>query len=120
MRRLLSIGLALAAALWTQGCGNGGSQYSGVVTSPSGDLEVVRGQASGISWEVRGRGDESQQQSSGERIEASAGNNTLVIEVDGLKVTANGQRYGTLQPGDSILLDENGWVSVNGQKRSPQ
>jgi hypothetical protein len=44
------------------------------------------------------------------------GKNTL--RVQGGHVTANGKDYGPVKAGDSALLDADGTLTVNGEKRS--
>jgi hypothetical protein len=43
----------------------------------------------------------------------------LEYVVDHLKLTVNGKKYGTLKPGDEVLI-ENGKVRVNGAERSAE
>jgi hypothetical protein len=47
--------------------------------------------------------------------EFTAGKNKL--RVQGGRVTANGKEYGPVKSGDSVLLDTDGTVSINGEKR---
>jgi hypothetical protein len=47
--------------------------------------------------------------------EFTAGKNKLRIQ--GGKVIANGKEYGPVKSGDSVLLDADGIVSINDQKR---
>jgi hypothetical protein len=51
-------------------------------------------------------------------IEATAGGNRLVIKDELL--TANGKSYGRLKAGDRVLLDKDGTVYVNSEKRQPE
>ncbi|HWY86550.1 MAG TPA: hypothetical protein VNX28_07495 [Gemmataceae bacterium] len=69
------------------------------------------------SYEVRGE-EGSVTLGTGEVINANAGKNRLGI--NGGRVTANGKSYGLLKNGDGVLLDRDGQLSVNGQKRQPE
>jgi hypothetical protein len=69
------------------------------------------------SYEVRGE-EGSVTLGTGEVINANAGKNRLGI--NGGRVTANGKSYGSLKNGDGVLLDRDGQLSVNGQKRQPE
>jgi hypothetical protein len=69
------------------------------------------------SYEVRGE-EGNVALGTGEVINANAGKNRLGI--NGGRVTANGKSYGSLKNGDSVLLDRDGQLSVNGQNRQPE
>jgi hypothetical protein len=71
--------------------------------------------ADGVSCEVRGHGGSSSSVLGEGYREFTAGKNKLRIE--GGKVIANGKEFGSVKSGDSILLDDDGTVSINGQKR---
>jgi hypothetical protein len=51
-------------------------------------------------------------------ILVTEGTNTLTV--NGGHLTVNGESYGLLQDGDSIQVDENGQVTVNGTPRWPE
>jgi hypothetical protein len=73
----------------------------------------VKGTADGVSLEVRGEGASSDVVVDGVH-EFTAGKNKLRIQ--GRHVIANGKDYGPVNAGDSVLLDADGAVSINGQK----
>jgi hypothetical protein len=68
-----------------------------------------------VSYEVRGQGDSKSFVAEGAR-EFTAGKNKLRVESG--RVIANGKDYGSVKPGDSVLLDEGGTLTVNGEKRA--
>jgi hypothetical protein len=70
----------------------------------------------GVSYEVRGRGDSTSSASPSGPGQLTAGKNTLRVEGD--RVIANGKDYGPVKAGDSVLLDEDGTLTVNGEKRA--
>jgi hypothetical protein len=71
----------------------------------------------GYLYEVRGE-DGSSNKGMAEQLDVTAGKNRLQIK-DG-KVTANGKAYGAIKRGDSVLLDRDGKLSVNGEQRSSE
>ena len=71
---------------------------------------------SGITLEVRGEGSVSMRQELGEGGTSSAGKNKL--EIRGGRLIANGKDGGPLKSGDSVLLDMEGRLFVNGQERT--
>jgi hypothetical protein len=70
----------------------------------------------GVSYEVRGRGDSSASALANGPGRLTAGQNTLRVE--GGRVLANGKDYGPVKAGDSVLLDEDGTLTVNGERRA--
>jgi hypothetical protein len=76
----------------------------------------AKGTVDGVSCEVRGDADggSSSFVSEGYR-EFTAGRNKLRVQ-DG-RITANGKEYGSVKSGDTVLLDVDGTVTVNGAKR---
>ncbi len=42
------------------------------------------------------------------------------FEFDGKNISFNGKKYGVVQAGDRVVLDESGKVTVNGQERAAQ
>src|SRR5947209_7615045 len=72
----------------------------------------AKGTAEGVSCEVRGQGDSSSFAGQ-DYHEFTAGKNKL--RVQGGRVTANGKEYGSVKSGDSVLLDTDGTVSINGE-----
>ena len=68
-------------------------------------------------YEVRGD-DGSSNTGMAEELDVTAGKNRLVIR--GSLVTANGKSYGSVKNGDSVLLDKDGKLTVNGELRSPE
>jgi hypothetical protein len=79
------------------------------------DASGVKDTVNGVSYEVRGRGGNSLAQNVEGYRELIAGSNTLRVK-DG-HITANGKDAGEVKQGDSVLLDVDGAVTVNGQKR---
>lgn len=73
------------------------------------------GSVDGVSYEVRGRSGEARSQDGPGYREFIAGPNTL--RVTGAHITANGKDAGEVKKGDSVLLDADGLLTVNGQKR---
>jgi hypothetical protein len=71
----------------------------------------------GYQYEVKGE-DGSSNKGMAEELDVTAGKNRLQIK-DG-KVTANGKAFGSVKRGDSVLLDRDGKLSVNGEQRSPE
>jgi hypothetical protein len=69
------------------------------------------------SYEIRGA-DGSTQRGVASEFHAMAGKASL--EVRGGRVIANGKDYGPVRDGDSILLDRDGQLSVNGEPRQPR
>jgi hypothetical protein len=69
----------------------------------------------GVSYEVRGQGDSKSLVAEGAR-EFTAGKNRLRVE--GGRVIVNGKDYGPVKAGDSVLLDADGTLTVNGEKRA--
>ncbi len=51
-------------------------------------------------------------------IDTKAGDNRL--QIDGGRLTVNGKSYGPLADGDRVLVEIDGTVSVNDQKREPE
>jgi hypothetical protein len=92
---MLTFAIALVAPA---GCG-------GSATAPA---------AAAISWEVRGDSG-GVAVGAGEGGTAQAGNNKLVI-ANG-RLTANGKDAGEFKNGDKVLLDKDGQIYVNGEKR---
>jgi hypothetical protein len=108
MNRFRVIVLALALA----GCGC--TKTPAPATTP--ELSGSQGSSQGISWTMRGHGDV-KSIAKPDGFEASIGQNKL--EVKGDKLYFNGKEYGTVKSGDEIVLDENGTLTVNGEKREP-
>jgi hypothetical protein len=75
----------------------------------------AKGTVDGVSCEVRGQGGESSSFVGEGYQEFTAGKNKL--RVQGGRVTANGKEYGPVKSGDSVLLDADGTVTINGEKR---
>ena len=50
----------------------------------------------------------------------TAGGDTLKLEIKDARVWANGKDGGTLKEGDSVVLDKEGRLTVNGQPREPK
>jgi hypothetical protein len=69
----------------------------------------------GVSLEVRGVGSVNANPDAGEGASQSAGPNT--VQIRGGRVVVNGRDGGPLRPGDSVLVDEQGRLFVNGQAR---
>jgi hypothetical protein len=103
------VGLLLAAAL-AAGC----SRSNPTPTAAAPGPESAVGPS--YSYEVRGEGAVSHGTAS-EPLSVSAGKNALTIK-DG-RLTVNGKDYGTVKSGDSIVVDRDGQVSINGAKREP-
>ena len=78
---------------------------------------AVQAPMPGYQYEVRGE-DGSSNQGMAEELDVTAGKNRLRIK-DG-NVTANGKAYGSVERGDSVLLDRDGTLSVNGEQRSSE
>ena len=70
--------------------------------------------ARNVSWEVRGANG-SFSRGSGESASVSAGHNRL--EIKNGEVFANARDAGPVKPGDTVLLDEDGRLTVNGSPR---
>jgi hypothetical protein len=56
--------------------------------------------------------------SEGESISVTGGEHTASVQ--GGRLTVNGKAYGALKDRDSVVIDENGKVTVNGTERSPE
>jgi hypothetical protein len=69
----------------------------------------------GVSLEVRGVGSVNANPNAGEGASQSAGPNT--VQIRGGRAVVNGRDGGTLRPGDSVLVDEQGRLFVNGRER---
>src|SRR5262245_38492016 len=82
----------------------------------AGCARPVRAPAANYSYEIRSEGGFTKGQ--GSSIGAFADGNRLEIR-DG-RLTVNAKRYGPLMDGDSILIEKDGTVFVNGQKRDPE
>jgi hypothetical protein len=91
------------------------SLVTGCRRSAGGGASGVKGTVDGVSCEVRGRGGESSDRIVEGVHEFTAGDNKLRLQ-DG-HVIANGKDYGAVKSGDSVLLDADGNVTVNSQKR---
>jgi hypothetical protein len=50
----------------------------------------------------------------------TAGGDTLKLEIKDARVWVSGKDGGTLMEGDSVLLDKDGRLTVNGQPREPK
>jgi hypothetical protein len=50
----------------------------------------------------------------------TAGGDKLKLEIKDGRVRANGKDCGTVKDGDSVLLDKDGKLTVNGQPREPE
>ena len=72
--------------------------------------------AANVSYEVRGEA--SITRGVAESGTFRTGKNTL--ELRGGRVFANGKDHGPVKGGDTVLLDRDGQLSVNGEKRSPE
>jgi hypothetical protein len=70
----------------------------------------------GYDLEVKGAGG-AFTRGHGETFAVEAGQN--VVNLKDRRLTVNGKAYGAIADGASILVDENGKVSVNGQERLP-
>jgi hypothetical protein len=70
-----------------------------------------------VSYEARGEGG-AVTRGVTERGSFTVGKNTL--ELKGGRVFANGKDHGPVKEGDSVLLDADGQLSVNGEKRMPE
>jgi hypothetical protein len=105
--------LLLAVAAGLAGCGRGPSAGK-AVGNVGGIACEVRGHGGGVTSDVRS---ETRGTAHTARGVFAAGGNKLVVE-DG-RIVANGRPYGTAKSGDSVLLDEQGRLSVNGQERQP-
>src|SRR5262245_33475494 len=71
----------------------------------------AKGTFDGVSCEVRGYGNSSSFVDK-DYHELTAGENTVRVQAGHL--TANGKDYGEVKSGDSVLLDSDGTVSING------
>ncbi len=74
----------------------------------------AKGTVDGVSCEVRGQGESSSVVGEGFH-EFTAGKNKLRVQSG--RVTANGKDYSAVKSGDSVLLDVDGTVTINGGKR---
>jgi hypothetical protein len=93
------------AALALQSCGS----------RPTPSLVVHEGKTGGVAYEVRGAGNAKETRSANGDVEVTMGSNRLQIK--GGRVMANGKDYGPVKDGDAVVLDDDGQVSVNQQKR---
>ena len=84
----------------------------------NGQERTIRAPLSGIAVEVRGKPGEESIVQGGEGTTVSAGRNTF--EIRNGRAIANGNDCGTLKAGDSVLLDQDGRLFVNGQERTPK
>jgi hypothetical protein len=101
---LLLVGLLL----WTVGC------RREAASEGAQGVSVSKGSLNGIQWEVRGVG-QIEQRTNNDEASVSVGSNRL--EIKGGRLTVNGRAAGEVKPGDSILLDRDGQLTVNGQPR---
>jgi hypothetical protein len=109
-RRIIAAGVVLFA-LGLAGCN--GPSGSGAA-KPGAEPSSAKGTINGVSYEVRGSGD-SRSVAGGDSSEFIAGTNKL--QVQGGRVSANGKDYGPVKSGDSVLLDADGTLTINGEKR---
>jgi hypothetical protein len=96
--------LLCLAALALQGCSS----------TPTPSAQVQTGKTGGVCYEVRGEGG-AVTKGVAESGSFTAGQNTL--EFRGGRVFANGKDHGPVKGGDSVLLDRDGDLSVNGRRR---
>jgi hypothetical protein len=73
--------------------------------------------AASYKYEIHG-GRGGYQRGQAESFSATAGKNSASLR-DG-RLTVNGKGYGRLNDGDSIVVEENGAVKINGAEQSPQ
>ncbi len=99
MRQLCLVLLLVALAAVLSGCGKPAPAPATISVSYE-----VRGEAGGLTKGM------------GEGVSAAVGKNRL--EVKGGQVRANGKDYGPVKDGDAVLLDKDGQVYVNGEKRA--
>jgi hypothetical protein len=105
MRFALSIIVVFVAAI-IGGC----SQQPG---AGGGTVKPV----AGYDFEVRGAaGSFTKGQAATFSVQSGANS----AEVKGRKLTVNGKAYGSVADGATILVEENGKVSVNGKERLPE
>src|SRR5262245_7308764 len=103
MRAVLSM-VAVSIALVLGGCGQ---------TSQPGTAKPV----AGYNFEVRGAGG-AYTKGQAATFSAQAGANSAEVK-DG-KLSVNGKSYGVVADGATILVEESGKVTVNGQERRPE
>jgi hypothetical protein len=99
----VAVGLAVLAVLGCDG-------------TPAPGVQVVHtGKTGGVSYEVRGTGQPKESRSSDGVIEVTLGSNSLAIR--GGRVVANGKDSGPVKNGDSVVLDEQGKLTVTRVKQ---
>jgi hypothetical protein len=79
------------------------------------DMHVHTGKTDGVTYEVRGTGHARESRSANGDVEVTLGSNRLQIK--GGRMMVNGKDCGAVKDGDSVVLDDNGQVSVNQEKR---
>ncbi len=88
-------------------CGCGGP--------PKPDIQAHTGTTHGVSYMVCGKGQASEKLLANGDVDVTLVANHL--EIKGNRVLANGKDKGTVKNGDSIVLDNQGLLFVNQQKR---
>jgi hypothetical protein len=84
--------------------------------TPTLAVQVVHtGETGGVSYEVRGTGQPKESRSANGDVEATLGSSSLAIK--GGRVMANGKDSGPVQNGDSVVLDEQGKLTVTHGKQ---
>ena len=79
------------------------------------DIQSHAGKTRGVSYLICGKGQANEKPSPNGDVDITLGANHL--EIKGNRVLANGKDKGTVKDGDSIVLDNQGLLFVNQQKR---
>jgi hypothetical protein len=84
--------------------------------TPAPAVQVVHtGKTGGVTYEVRGTGQPKESRATNGDIEVTLGSNSLAIK--GGRVVSNGKDSGPVRDGDSVVLDEQGKLTVTHGKR---
>lgn len=83
--------------------------------TPAPAVQVVHaGKTNGVSYEVRGTGQPKESRTADGDVEVTLGANSLAIK--GGRVVVNGKDHGPVEEGDSVVLDEQGKLTVTPKK----
>ncbi len=79
------------------------------------DIQTHNGKTRGVAYMICGKGKAEEKVAPNGDVDVTLGVNHL--EIKGNRVLANGKDKGTVKDGDSIVLDNQGLLFVNQQKR---